>query len=52
MARNPLPRSISGTASLVERRNEIPPVDLEEDGEEEVSVDEEMTTQMALFVYQ
>ncbi len=43
MARNPLPRSISGTASLVERRNEIPPVDLEEDGEEEVSVDEEMT---------
>ena len=28
MADSPLPRSNFGTASLVERRNEIPPVDL------------------------
>ena len=41
MARNPLPRSNFGTASLVERRNEIPPVDLEEGGEEEVAVDDD-----------
>ena len=35
MARNPLPRSNFGTASLVERRNEIPPVVLGEgDGAE------------------
>ena len=29
MADSPLPRSNFGTASLVERRNEIPPVDLD-----------------------
>jgi len=40
MARNPLPRSNFGTASLVERRDEIPPVDLEEGSETEVSVED------------
>ena len=42
MARNPLPRSNFGTASLVERRDEIPPVDL--DVEESAEVDVEDST--------
>ena len=41
MARNPLPRSNFGTASLVERRNEIPPVELEEGLDAEVSFDDD-----------
>ncbi len=41
MARNPLPRSNFGTASLVERRNEIPPVELEEGLDAEVSLDDD-----------
>ena len=41
MARNPLPRSNFGTASLVERRNDIPPVDLESGPEAEVLLDDE-----------
>jgi hypothetical protein len=40
MAKNPLPRSNFGTASLVERRDEIPPVDLEEGDSAEVDVEE------------
>ena len=40
MAKNPLPRSNFGTASLVERRNEIPPVDVEEGDPAEVEVEE------------
>ena len=40
MARNPLPRSNFGTASLVERRNEIPPVDLEVEDSAEVDVED------------
>ena len=40
MARNPLPRSNFGTASLVERRDGIPQVDLEEGPDAEVSVDD------------
>ncbi len=40
MARNPLPRSNFGTASLVERRDEIPLVDLEEGSETEVAVED------------
>ena len=41
MARNPLPRSNFGTASLIERRNEIPPVELEEGLDAEVSFDDD-----------
>ena len=41
MARNPLPRSNFGTASLVERRNDIPTVDLESGPEAEVLLDDE-----------
>ena len=41
MARNPLPRSNFGTASLVERRDGIPPVELDEGPGAEVSVDDE-----------
>ena len=40
MARNPLPRSNFGTASLVERRNDIPPVDLEAGPDAEVVLDD------------
>tara|TARA_R110000803_G_scaffold2565_3_gene8757 strand:- start:2083 stop:4509 length:2427 start_codon:yes stop_codon:yes gene_type:complete len=40
MAKNPLPRSNFGTASLVERRNEIPPVDLEVEDSAEVAVED------------
>jgi len=40
MAKKPLPRSNFGTASLVERRDEIPPVDLEEGDPAEVDVEE------------
>ena len=40
MARNPLPRSNFGTASLVERRNEIPSVDLEDGDPAEVELDD------------
>jgi hypothetical protein len=40
MARNPLPRSNFGTASLVERRDGIPQVDLEEGPDAEVSLDD------------
>ena len=40
MARNPLPRSNFGTASLIERRNEIPPVELEEGSDAEVFLDD------------
>ena len=40
MARNPLPRSNFGTASLVERRNDIPPVDLEAGPDAEVMLDD------------
>ena len=40
MARNPLPRSNFGTASLVERRNEIPPVDLEPGPGAEILLDD------------
>ena len=40
MARNPLPRSNFGTASLVERRNDIPPVDLEAGPDAEVLLDD------------
>jgi len=40
MAKNPLPRSNFGTASLVERRNEIPPVDVEEGDPAEVELDD------------
>ena len=36
MARNPLPRSYFGTASLVERRDSLPPVALDEGNEAEV----------------
>jgi hypothetical protein len=39
MARNPLPRSNFGTASLVERRNEIPPVVLEEGPDAEIELE-------------
>ena len=42
MARSPLPRSNFGTGALVERRNEIPPVDLDEGSEAEVVVEDEM----------
>jgi hypothetical protein len=38
MARNPLPRSNFGTASLVERRDEIPSVDLDVEESAEVDV--------------
>ena len=38
MAKNPLPRSNFGTASLVERRDAIPPVELEEGPAAEVPV--------------
>jgi len=38
MAKAPLPRSNFGTASLVERRNDIPPVELEEGPDAEISV--------------
>ena len=41
MARNPLPRSNFGAASLVERRNEIPPVDLEAGPDAEVLLDDD-----------
>ena len=41
MARNPLPRSNFGTASLVERRDGISPVELDEGPGAEVSVDDE-----------
>lgn len=41
MARNPLPRSNFGTASLVERRDGIPPVELDEGPGAEVSLDDE-----------
>ena len=41
MARNPLPRSNFGTASLVERRNEIPPVVLGEEDGAEVALEED-----------
>ena len=41
MARSPLPRSNFGTSSLVERRNAIPPVELEEGPEVEVDVVDE-----------
>ena len=40
MARNPLPRSNFGTASLVERRNDIPTVDLEAGPDAEVMLDD------------
>ena len=40
MAKNPLPRSNFGTASLVERRNEIPSVDLEDGDPAEVELDD------------
>ena len=40
MARNPLPRSNFGTASLVERRDAIPDVDLEEGPDAEVEVED------------
>ena len=40
MARNPLPRSNFGTASLVERRNDIPPVDLEDGPDAEILLDD------------
>jgi hypothetical protein len=40
MARNPLPRSNFGTASLVERRNDIPPVDLEAGPDAEVLLED------------
>ena len=40
MARNPLPRSNFGTASLVERRDSIPDVDLEEGPDAEVEVED------------
>ena len=43
MAKNPLPRSNFGTASLVERRNEIPSVDLEESAPAEVELDDSTT---------
>ena len=42
MARAPLPRSNFGTASLVERRDAIPPVELDEGPDAEVMVDEGM----------
>ena len=41
MARSPLPRSNFGTSSLVERRDAIPPVELEEGPEVEVDVIDE-----------
>ena len=41
MARPPLPRSNFGTSSLVERRDAIPPVELEEGPEVEVDVADE-----------
>jgi hypothetical protein len=41
MARNPLPRSNFGAASLVERRNDIPPVDLEAGPDAEVLLDDD-----------
>jgi len=40
MARNPLPRSNFGTASLVERRDEIPPASLEAGPDAEVLLDD------------
>lgn len=39
MARNPLPRSNFGTASLVERRDSLPPVALDEGNEAEVVIE-------------
>jgi hypothetical protein len=42
MARAPLPRSNFGTSSLVERRNDIPTVDLEEGSGAEVDVQEDV----------
>ena len=41
MARSPLPRSNFGTSALVERRNEIPTVDLEEGPDSEVLLEDE-----------
>jgi hypothetical protein len=41
MAKNPLPRSNFGTASLIERRDEIPPVELEEGPDAEIPVEDE-----------
>tara|TARA_R110000824_G_scaffold7831_4_gene35409 strand:- start:4576 stop:7005 length:2430 start_codon:yes stop_codon:yes gene_type:complete len=41
MARSPLPRSNFGTSALVERRNEIPTVDLEEGPDAEVLLEDE-----------
>ena len=41
MARNPLPRSNFGTASLVERRDEIPPVELEEGAGAEIPLEDD-----------
>ena len=41
MAKNPLPRSNFGTASLVERKDEIPPVELEEGPDAEVPVEDD-----------
>ena len=40
MAPPNLPRSNFGTASLVERKNEIPPVELDEDQGAEVAVED------------
>ena len=42
MARAPLPRSNFGTSSLVERRNDIPTVDLEEGSGAEVDIQEDV----------
>ena len=39
MARNPLPRSNFGTASLVERRDAMPMVELDEGNEAEVVIE-------------
>ena len=41
MARSPLPRSNFGTSALVERRDAIPPVDLEEGPDAEVLLEDE-----------
>ena len=41
MAKNPLPRSNFGTASLVERKNEIPPVELEEGPDAEIPIEDD-----------
>jgi len=41
MARSPLPRSNFGTSALVERRDAIPPVDLEEGPDAEILLEDE-----------